>query len=184
MARGCAASVIGVRSRNGLGSGFPHGGVRERTGKADPGLGRPRENRHRHRREGGDAFGSTLSNAPGPLPGAWREGRVRPDRRRRRPCGRQSGTGFRRLANQIRRNLGSTGSILRLDEWRRRVVDSAGRLGRLPKGEAFTFPKDLADKTGAMVKSRSLSWRLGMLTLDHRPALGRLRVDDGGMDRL
>jgi PAS domain S-box-containing protein len=31
--------------------------------------------------------------------------------------------------------------------------------------EAFTFPKDLADKTGAMAKSRSLSWRLGALTL-------------------
>ena len=31
--------------------------------------------------------------------------------------------------------------------------------------EAFTFPKDLADKTGAMAKSRSLSWRLGVLTL-------------------
>src|ERR1700733_6242840 len=31
--------------------------------------------------------------------------------------------------------------------------------------EAFTLPKDLADKTGAMAKSRSLSWRLGVLTL-------------------
>jgi len=30
--------------------------------------------------------------------------------------------------------------------------------------EAFTFPKGLADKTGAMA-SRSLSWRLGVLTL-------------------
>jgi PAS domain S-box-containing protein len=31
--------------------------------------------------------------------------------------------------------------------------------------EAFTFRKVFADKTGAMAKSRSLSWRLGMLTL-------------------
>ena len=30
---------------------------------------------------------------------------------------------------------------------------------------AFTFPKGLADKTSAMAKSRSLSWRLGVLTL-------------------
>ena len=34
----------------------------------------------------------------------------------------------------------------------------------LPRGE-FTLPKDLADRTGAVAKSRSLSWRLGMLTL-------------------
>jgi PAS domain S-box-containing protein len=39
-----------------------------------------------------------------------------------------------------------------------------GRLGGFPQEEAFTLPKDLADKTGAMVKSRSLSWRLGILT--------------------
>ena len=31
--------------------------------------------------------------------------------------------------------------------------------------EAFTFSKDLADRTGAMAKSRSLSWRLGVSTL-------------------
>jgi len=31
--------------------------------------------------------------------------------------------------------------------------------------EAFTLPKDLADRTGAMAKSRSLSWRLGVSTL-------------------
>ena len=31
--------------------------------------------------------------------------------------------------------------------------------------ESFTFPKDLADRTGAMAKSRSLSWRLGVSTL-------------------
>ena len=31
--------------------------------------------------------------------------------------------------------------------------------------EAFTNPKDLADRTGAMAKSRSLSWRLGVSTL-------------------
>jgi PAS domain S-box-containing protein len=30
---------------------------------------------------------------------------------------------------------------------------------------AFTHPKDLADRTGAMAKSRSLSWRLGVSTL-------------------
>ena len=30
---------------------------------------------------------------------------------------------------------------------------------------AFTLPKDLADRTGAMAKSRSLSWRLGVSTL-------------------
>src|SRR5271157_3198690 len=41
----------------------------------------------------------------------------------------------------------------------------AGRLGRLPKEEAFTFPRELADRAGAMAKSRSLSWRLGMSTL-------------------
>ena len=38
-------------------------------------------------------------------------------------------------------------------------------LGHLPKGELFTFPKVLAEKTEAMAKSRSLSWRLGILTL-------------------
>jgi PAS domain S-box-containing protein len=42
---------------------------------------------------------------------------------------------------------------------------TAGRLGRLPKEAAFTFPKDFADRTGALAISRSLSWRLGMLTL-------------------
>jgi PAS domain S-box-containing protein len=31
--------------------------------------------------------------------------------------------------------------------------------------EAFTLPKDLADRTGGMTKSRSLSWRLGVSTL-------------------
>ena len=31
--------------------------------------------------------------------------------------------------------------------------------------EAFTVPKDLADRTGPMGKSRSLSWRLGVSTL-------------------
>jgi hypothetical protein len=38
-------------------------------------------------------------------------------------------------------------------------------LERLPKKEAFTFPKDLADRTGVMAKSRSLSRRLGVSTL-------------------
>jgi PAS domain S-box-containing protein len=31
--------------------------------------------------------------------------------------------------------------------------------------ESFTLPKDLADRTGVMAKSRSLSWRLGVSTL-------------------
>ena len=38
-------------------------------------------------------------------------------------------------------------------------------LARFPKGELFIFLKDLAEKTEAMAKSRSLSWRLGILTL-------------------
>ena len=33
------------------------------------------------------------------------------------------------------------------------------------RGEAFTLPKDLADRTDPMAKSRSLSWRLGVSTL-------------------
>ena len=38
-------------------------------------------------------------------------------------------------------------------------------MGRLPTEPAFAFADDLADRTGPMAKSRSLSWRLGMLTL-------------------
>jgi hypothetical protein len=45
------------------------------------------------------------------------------------------------------------------------VRGRAGWLERLPKKEAFTFPKDLADRTGVMAKSRSLSRRLGVSTL-------------------
>jgi PAS domain S-box-containing protein len=38
--------------------------------------------------------------------------------------------------------------------------------GRRPLlADAFTFRKDLADRTGTMAKSRSLSWRLGVSTL-------------------
>ena len=39
------------------------------------------------------------------------------------------------------------------------------RRKRLRMKEAFTLPKVLADRTGAMAKSRSLSWRLGVSTL-------------------
>jgi two-component sensor histidine kinase len=35
----------------------------------------------------------------------------------------------------------------------------------LLRGKTFTLPKDLADGTGPMAKSRSLSWRLGVSTL-------------------
>ena len=51
---------------------------------------------------------------------------------------------------------------------RRRARISAGRARRLENlllKELFTLPKDLADRTGAMAKSRSLSWRLGVSTL-------------------
>ena len=41
----------------------------------------------------------------------------------------------------------------------------AGRMESLPGKALFTLPKDLADRTGVMAKSRSLSWRLGMSTL-------------------
>jgi PAS domain S-box-containing protein len=40
-----------------------------------------------------------------------------------------------------------------------------GRLGSLLIKESFTLPKGLADRTGVMAKSRSLSWRLGVSTL-------------------
>src|SRR3984957_7849310 len=51
---------------------------------------------------------------------------------------------------------------------RRRVRTPAGQLalwGGRPKGEPFTLWKDLANRTDAMAKSRSLSWRLGVSTL-------------------
>src|ERR1700728_2465561 len=51
---------------------------------------------------------------------------------------------------------------------RRRVRYSAGGARpweSLSAKEAFTFSKDLADRTGGMAKSRSLSWRLGVSTL-------------------
>src|SRR6185437_10064471 len=38
-------------------------------------------------------------------------------------------------------------------------------LGTVPAKKLFTLPKDLADRTGPMAKSRSLSWRLGVSTL-------------------
>src|SRR3984957_7734866 len=51
---------------------------------------------------------------------------------------------------------------------RRRTPIPVGRAKRwesLLTKEAFTLAKVLADRTGAMAKSRSLSWRLGMCTL-------------------
>src|SRR3984957_2084331 len=51
---------------------------------------------------------------------------------------------------------------------RRRTPIPVGRAKRwesLLTKEAFTLPKDLADRTGAMAKSRSLSWRLGVSAL-------------------
>ena len=51
---------------------------------------------------------------------------------------------------------------------RRRTPIPVGRAKRwesLLTKEAFTLPKVLADRTGAMAKSRSLSWRLGVSTL-------------------
>src|SRR3984885_15798740 len=45
-----------------------------------------------------------------------------------------------------------------------RVGGRARGWGRL-LSRAFTLWKDLADRTGAMAKSRSLSWRLGVSTL-------------------
>lgn len=69
------------------------------------------------------------------------------------------------MASQVRRELG-------IDRFnispRRGALGRYGRAGclrRLPKRREFTLPKDLAGKIGVMVKSRSLSWRLGMLTL-------------------
>src|ERR1700727_2153752 len=50
----------------------------------------------------------------------------------------------------------------------RRATMPAGWAGRgkgLRTKEAFALPKDLADRTEAMAKSRSLSWRLGVSTL-------------------
>jgi PAS domain S-box-containing protein len=42
---------------------------------------------------------------------------------------------------------------------------AGGLLGGFPQEEAFTLPKGLPDKIGVMVKSRSLTWRLGIRTL-------------------
>ena len=42
---------------------------------------------------------------------------------------------------------------------------TGGLLGGFPQEEAFTLPKGLPDKIGVMVKSRSLSWRLGILAV-------------------
>jgi PAS domain S-box-containing protein len=46
-----------------------------------------------------------------------------------------------------------------------RVRGQSKRWESDPINNSFTLPKDLADKTGVMAKSRSLSWRLGVSTL-------------------
>src|SRR5271169_3815368 len=62
----------------------------------------------------------------------------------------------------------STVDTVRNHAPRRRAQIPVGRAKRwesLLTKEAFTLPKVLADRTGAMAKSRSLSWRLGVSTL-------------------
>ena len=61
------------------------------------------------------------------------------------------------IAGGLRRRRERQG--VRVSGWRR------APWGGLRRGKAFTLPKDLADRTDAMAKSRSLSWRLGVSSL-------------------
>ena len=75
-----------------------------------------------------------------------------------------------RWVNNRGRSLGQTRSRVTWDRYcgSTNCVDAlwtGGLLGGFPQEEAFTLPKALPDKIGVMVKSRSLSWRLGILAL-------------------